>query len=661
MKSIRRRHVLAAASGAGTALLTTKKGYATPARKPNIIWIVCHDIHAPLIGCYGNPLARTPTIDALAHDGIRFDNVHATTPVCAPSRFSLITGIHPQSWGPAENMRAVAKVAGHIQSLPEHMQQAGYYCTNNVFTDYNCDLDPQAIWDDCSITAHWRNRPKGRPFFSVYNYLITHESHLFETTPTITDPHSVTVPPYLPDTPDVRDAIARNIDMVNRQDKAVAHILDELRQDGLTEDTVIFFLADHGGVLPRTKRYCYDGGLHVPFIAYFPRKYRHLAHRPAGRPCADLISLLDLAPSTLSLAGAPVPPVMQGRAFVGHKIAPARQYVFSGRNRMDERQDLMRSIRTSQYRYIRNYMPHRIYGQHNNYEWGGRGYQSWEEEWRAGRLNTLQAAFWREKPAEELYDIRADPHQIHNLAAHRDQQAVLVTLRGLLDQEMIALNDNAFLIEGLGMEGYAQSRAVGAYPLSDLLELSARVIARDPASVPLFVKRMQDSNPVIRYWAATGLLVLSPQLDAATVAEVEAAFRTEPLPVIKAVHAEILLDGKRSAYATPWLARSIASPDDPVAGLAALTTATYGRQTGSASLRAAVRTVLTEKHVPHSVDEVLNLFAAHAAATYLASVQAGTYDPRRTEPVNLSPAALKGPVGQLLLKAMGGRIGDPQI
>jgi len=628
---------------------------------PNIIWIVCHDIHAPLLGCYGNEQAVTPAIDGLARRGIRFDKAYATTPVCSPSRFSLMTGIYPQSWGPAENMRSVAQVADQTHALPQYLRQSGYYCTNNVFTDYNCDFDPRAIWNECSITAHWRRRPAGKPFFCVYNYLITHESHIFETTPVETDPAKVALPPYLPDTPDMRDAFARNIDMVNRQDKAVAHILQELEQDGLTGETVIFFLADHGGVTPRTKRYCYEGGLHVPLIVAFPEKYRALAQRPLGTPSADLVSLVDLAPTTLALAGHAVPEIMQGQAFFGRSPEPARSYVFSGRNRMDECYDLMRTVTDGRYRYIRNYMPHRIYGQHNSYEWLGRGYQSWEEEWRSGRLNDVQSAFWRPKPSEELYDLAADPHQIRNLAQSGAAHVKLGELRSALDTHILKTWDNGFFPETAGHQGYFSSRKPGAYPLPALLDLTARAIARDRADIPRFTRELTHENEAMRYWAATGLLIVVDSLDSRAVDDIAARFEAEQAASVRAVLGEILLDRHLGRKVLPWLAETIRNLADSTASLASLTVATWAPRSEAIALTPAVADVTATKAQPRTPAGVLMLFSAASSATYLRAVLAGTYNPRKPPPGPDMAALLHSPAGQAMMKAMGGRLGDPQI
>jgi arylsulfatase A-like enzyme len=507
------------------ALMTTSAALAltpalaqartSPAARPNIVWIIVHDVHAPLLGCYGNGLARTPAIDSLGRDGIRYTNAFTTTPVCAPSRFALMTGAYPSACAPAHQMRAAAELPEALHPLPLHMRAAGYYCTNNVFTDYNLDGDEGAFWDVCDIKAHWRNRPAGKPFFSVYNYLITHEMHIFGDHPSVTDQAKVEVPPFLPDVREVREVLARNVDIVNRQDLAVAHLLEELEADGLADDTFVFFLADHGGVYPRSKRFCYEDGLRVPLLVRTPANWRHLVHGPVGSPNDELVSHVDLAPATLALAGAPIPKTMDGRAFLGARETPKREYAFSMRDRMDERYDLSHSVRDRRYRYIRNYNPQRIYGEHQAYGWQSIAYQAWERAHLAGELSEAQARFWQAKSVEELYDVDADPHQVRNLADDPAHRAQLERMRQALDAHLVATNDNGFIPEGSPGEGYDQSRIPGVYPLRAVLEVANLALARDPQNLPRFVAGLEDSNTTVRFWNAQGLVLLGPAAKAA--------------------------------------------------------------------------------------------------------------------------------------------------
>lgn len=603
-----------------------------PAKRPNIVWVVCHDIFAPLLGTYGNPLARTPVIDRLATEGTRFDNAFSVAPVCAPSRFSLITGMYPESCGPAEQMRGVGHVPPEFASLPVLMRQAGYYATNNVFTDYNSDLDPAAIWDEWSPTAHWRGCPPGKPFFCVYNYMTTHESRVigFKGDP-VTDPAVVAVPPYLPDVPEVRTAIARNIDLMARQDAALGDLLAQLEADGLADDTVVFFLSDHGGVVPRSKRYCYEEGTRVPLIVRVPDAHAHLraGHAP-GRASAQVVSLVDLAPTTLALAGAPVPRHMAGKPFLGPDASP-RRVAFSMRNRMDERYDMVRAARDERYRYIRNYALHRIYGLHNAYQWQLAGYQAWERAHLAGTLDAAQDRFWRPKPAEELYDIRSDPHQLVNLAGNPKHRARLTELSRALDEHMVQINDNGFIPEGAGIEGYHPSRAPGAFPICEVLTLANKAIARRPKDVPDFMAAMADESMVLRFWAAQGLLMSEP-LPTDAVAAIRGRLAVEPSPHVRCVLAEALGRAGDSGTAVKLLSAMLAGDVSPRVKLQALEALTYLPLDAVRPARAAIAEV-------GRIDEYLS-----GASNYLVAQIDGTYTPESrllTYAAPVNPAVLR--------------------
>jgi arylsulfatase A-like enzyme len=637
MMKLSRRKLIA--MSAGLAVLPDGPAGARPASKrPNIVWIVCHDIHAPLIGCYGNELANTPAIDSLARDGVLFRNAFATTPVCAPSRFALVTGLYPQACAPAHQMRAEGVLPALLRPLPVHLRAAGYYCTNNVFTDYNMAGDQEALWDDCDIKAHWRNRPQGKPFFSVYNYLITHESRVFGNAPTETDPSKVNVPSFLPDTPEVRGVLARNIDIVNKQDLAVAHLLDELEADGLAEDTIVFFLADHGGNHPRSKRYCYDDGLHVPLIVRIPPGYQNLAPGPRGQPTDALVSLVDMAPTTLAIAGISAPPTMMGRPFLNSRRASKEDYVFSMRDRMDERYDLVYTARDHRFRYIRNYMPQRVLGQHGAFEWQSAAYQDWERMHLAGKLSEAQGKFWKTKDSEELYDISTDPHALVNLATDSKYHSQLQRMRQALDQHILATNDNGFIPEGDESEGYEASRASGAYPLQTILTIANVAIERDRNNIPQFLAGLEHPNAVVRFWNVYGIVLagaptpeatraLSNRLVVERVANVRCAL-AEGLIVAGDVDAgrsallDIALRGEKLPYRVRALnVLSILSPDD-----------------------------LRPKRdlIEQLSDEQNELI--HRLAKYLLLQIDGTYDP--------TTRIVKGPDARINQKKL---IGDPQV
>ncbi|MCU0978711.1 MAG: sulfatase, partial [Pirellulaceae bacterium] len=335
---------------------------AGAAELPNILWITCEDT-GPELGCYGDRYAKTPNLDELAQRSLRYLTAWSNAPVCAPARTTIISGVYPTSTG-GEHMRSEVRMPEFMKMYPQFLRERGYYCTNNNKEDYNL-VKPGQVWDDSSGQAHWKNRPSGKPFFSIFNLTISHESQIRTRPHTLEhDPAQAPLPAYHPDTPEVRHDWAQYYDKVTAMDAQAGQRLRELADAGLAEDTIIFFYGDHGSGMPRSKRWPYDSGLHVPLIVHVPDKFRDLApqdYRPGGTT-DRLVAFVDLAPTLLSLTGVQPPEWMQGHAFLGRHEAAPQRYLFGFRGRMDERYDMVRSVRNGRYVYIRNYMPHLIYG-----------------------------------------------------------------------------------------------------------------------------------------------------------------------------------------------------------------------------------------------------------------------------------------------------------
>lgn len=436
---------------AGTAPAPARAGagVAEPPR-PNILWITAEDM-SPDLGCYGETYARTPNLDRLAGQGARFSRAFATAPVCAPSRSSIITGMYASSIGTHHHRSNVAPPP-HVKCFPEYLRAAGYYCTNNAKTDYNFPVPP-AAWDENGPQAHWRNRPAGKPFFAVFNLMGSHESRVQspEKFPNATrelqpsdyhDPASATLPPYYPDTPAVRNDWARYHDLVTVVDYQVADLLRQLEEDGLAEQTIVMFFSDHGRGLPRGKRWLYDSGLRVPLIVRWPGRI------PAGTVRDELVSLVDMAPTMLSLAAVSVPPHLQGQVFLGDGAGAPRQHVYGTRDRMDETHDMIRCVRDARYKYIRNFRPELPYAQPIKYMDRMRLMQEWRRVHAEGALEKTGALFFQPtKPAEELYDCELDPHEVHNLASDPSHEARLRAMRAEMDRWMAEIGDKGHLPE----------------------------------------------------------------------------------------------------------------------------------------------------------------------------------------------------------------------
>jgi uncharacterized sulfatase len=429
--------------------------------RPHILWISCEDI-SPDLGCYGDSYAVTPAIDRLAAEGVRFDRVFSHAGVCAPTRSGIITGMYPTSIG-THHMRCQGVPPPEVRCFTEYLRAAGYYCTNNVKTDYQF-APPATAWDENSRSAHWRGREEGQPFFAVINLTTTHESRIRmpnsdarKLVAQLTerhDPNEAVLPPYYPDTPVVRRDWANYADNITAMDAQVEGILRDLEQDGLADETIVWFWGDHGRGLPRGKRWIYDSGLQVPLIIRVPPKWRARA-MPDGPNAVqpgtvndELIAFIDFAPTMLSLAGVAVPAYIQGQAFLGPQRAVPRRYVHAHRDRMDERYDLIRAVRDKRFKYIRNFMPHLTYAQNIGYMEEMPTMQEMRRLHAADQLVGPQKLFFRPtKPIEELYDTEADPHEISNLAdepAHRD---TLQRLRGELTEWMKSVGDVGMIPE----------------------------------------------------------------------------------------------------------------------------------------------------------------------------------------------------------------------
>ena len=415
----------------------------TPTR-PNILWLSCEDM-SPHLGCYGDSTVPTPNIDRLAREGVRFTNAFTTAGVCAPSRNAIITGRYQTSNG-GHNMRTLfdtypaktglpkqysAVLPADVRAFPEYLRAAGYFTTNNEKTDYQFEAPP-TVWDENGKTAHYRNRGADRPFFSIFNNVVTHESQVWvrKNLPLRADPARVQVPPYYPDTPTVRQDMARFFSNIREMDNWVGEHLRQLEADGLLDNTIIFFWSDHGDGLPFVKREINDRGLRVPLIVRFPDK------KGAGTTRNELISMIDLAPTVLSLAGLPTPKSMQGRAFFGkHAAKTPRNVIFAARDRLDSEYDRVRSVHDGRYQYVRNFSPEKPLYMDIDF----RKQQPMMAELLRlrdeGKLNAAQMVwFQKTKPAEELYDVKTDPYQLTNLAAQPAHAAHLKRLRAEMDR-----------------------------------------------------------------------------------------------------------------------------------------------------------------------------------------------------------------------------------
>ncbi|MEQ9411371.1 MAG: sulfatase-like hydrolase/transferase [Fuerstiella sp.] len=494
------------------------------AERPNILWLSCEDI-SPHLHCYGYKNATTPHLDALAEQSVLFEHAYTTAGVCAPCRSAIITGMYQTSIG-THHMRCEALLPEHVRPFTFWLQESGYYCTNNSKQDYQFRT-PKGTWDESSGRAHWKNRPDTtQPFFAVFNYTGCHESGIAsdskysqvtsDLTPHDRDVVAASLPPYYPDTAITRDDWGRYYDVITAMDKWVGQHLAELDQAGLSEDTIVIYWSDHGVGLPRAKRWLYESGTHVPLIIRVPEKWQSLAGPgfTAGSRSDRLISMIDLGPTTLSLAGVPTPEHMQGQAFMGPHVTAPRRYIFGARDRMDERYDIIRMVRDHRYRYVRNYEPYRTWYQYMNTPEKGRTMKEIRRAAAGKRRATVAQFLTDHKPLEELYDVSADPHELTNLAADPDYAEKLRELReqhlkwvvdtrdlGLIPEaELHRLRDAAgseWAILNTGDDAEARMQTI-----RDAAVLAGATDAKD---LPQLAAWLLHPDATVRYWAATGI------------------------------------------------------------------------------------------------------------------------------------------------------------
>ncbi|MDP6794481.1 MAG: sulfatase-like hydrolase/transferase [Verrucomicrobiota bacterium] len=482
---------------------------------PNILWITSED-NGPHLGCYGDSYAVTPNLDRLAKRSIRYTKASSTAPVCAPARTTIISGIYPPATG-AEHMRSMTRLPAEFKMYPAYLRELGYYCTNNSKEDYNLEkVGP--VWNESGRKAHWKNRPDGKPFFAIFNHTISHESQIrnkINATDRIHDPAMVRLPAYHPDTPEVRKDWAQYYDRITMMDKLVGKNLREIEESGLTNDTIVFYYGDHGSGMPRSKRWPYFSGLNVPLIVHVPEKFKHLAppEYKTGGSTDRLVGFIDLAPTLLSIAGVKPPEHMQGHAFMGQHTAPAQKFSYGFRGRMDERYDMVRTVFDGRHVYIRNYMPHKPYGQYLDYMFQTPTTRVWRDLFRAGKLNAAQSVFWQTKPAEELYDLEADPDEVRNLAKSKEHAAILKRLRKAHRNWAKDVRDIGFL-----PEAEIHSRAGDASPYEmghddsrydfDAIFLAANAASsKGKKNTERLAKLIKSDDSAVRYWASMGYLI----------------------------------------------------------------------------------------------------------------------------------------------------------
>ena len=489
---------------------------AEPTKRPNFVFIVSEDNSIHYLRLYGNKLGITPNIERLADNGLTFNHAFSGAPVCSVARSTLATAMHaPRVGFQYHRKSALASLPPGVKPWSQVLRENGYYTTNNAKTDYNYNVNRKEVWDMSSNKATWRNRPnKAMPFFHMQSFADSHESRLHfplkqMETPTKTSPDDVMLQPYFPDTPIMRYTKARYYDRIRVIDSQVGKIVNQLKEDGILEDTFVFYFGDHGGVMPRSKGYAYESGLHVPLVVRIPENFKKLIDHKRGTRTNGFVSFIDFGPTVLNLASISVHKELDGQAFFGKGVSAAdlanRDEVFGHADRFDEKFDMVRTYRKGKWKYIRNYQSYYADGLQNNYRYRQLAYDNWRNLYRAERLNPVQRQFFERRSVEQLFNLEKDPHEVTNLAAYPAQSKRLAEMRELLKNKMKSINDLSFypenrmvttaLNDGVAF-GREHSKQISR--LSDLADTALRPFSEVKQAI---ASSLQSKGALRRYWA----------------------------------------------------------------------------------------------------------------------------------------------------------------
>ena len=512
-------------STSALALLTNAQ---TKQTKPNILWVVIEDTSPQFIGCYGNKDARTPVIDSLANEGVRFTNAFSNGTVSSASRSCLITGVKTYKMGTG-NHRSEYPIPENIKGFPFYLQQAGYCTTNSSKTDYNvanAKAFTKETWNESSNKAGWWNRKPGQPFFAVFNFDDSHQSrtmtfaydwYLKNVLNQLPENEKISedkfqMPPFYNDSPEMRKQFARVYNSIKLTDNKIGKLLNRLKSDGLKDSTIIVFYADHGEGIPRGKTNGVNLGYRVPFVIWFPEMYKNLSPwGTKGVVTDELVDFEDLAPAMINLAGGNVPAHMTGRKFLGENRSKPSDCLIMSADRSDNGIDVVRSVTNGKYMYSRNFMPFMPEVKNIHYMEISDIKKQMRKDLADNKLNKLQKQLFDDRPAEFLFDIENDGWETKNLANDPKYKTVLDTMRGQLKTEIFNSRDIMLLPENEIVEisttttPYEFRLDEKKYPLEEIYKAVSLSGFRGNDIVAKQIKLLASTNNVIRYWAMIGL------------------------------------------------------------------------------------------------------------------------------------------------------------
>jgi arylsulfatase A-like enzyme len=494
--------------------------------KPNIVWITIEDTSPDFIGCYGNTQVKTPNIDALATEGIRYTNAHSTNTVCAPSRHTIITGVRTATDG-CGHQRSAYKIPEHIKGFAYYLKNAGYFTSNNQKTDYNIDNEKSFIqqnWTLQGAKADFTKREKKtQPFFAVFNVDESHQSRTMSNkyswyeknvlsqllSEEIIQPNDLEVPPFYKSNDNNRRNIARLYNSIQAADKKVGQFIKMIKDAGEWDNTIVFFFGDHGQGMPRFKTNASRLGTQVPFVIRFPEKYKQFIKSSADKNFNDLVTFEDLAPTIINITTGSMPPnYMKGSIFLGDKTQLTNNIFWGCRDNVDEVIDMGRTIIKGDYIYERMYYPHLPVLQHEVYFDRSDIVKQMRNDYSNGNLDSLQASIFKPRSAEYLFNIKTDKWETINLASNKKYAALLAEMRTLNQQKIKEHNDIGFLHQTVLAQIDKNDTLlvwknkhynVAKYlPVAEMVGMEKKYLAKQ-------MSLLTNKDSVMRYWAVVGL------------------------------------------------------------------------------------------------------------------------------------------------------------
>jgi arylsulfatase A-like enzyme len=544
--------------------------------KPNIVWITIEDTSPDFIGCYGNTEVKTPNIDALAAEGIRFTNAHSTNTVCSPSRAMIITGVRTAESG-CGNHRSALKIPSYVKGFASYVKDAGYFTSNNSKTDYNISNEKlfiQQNWTMQGNKADFTKREnKTQPFFSVFNIDESHQSRTMSNSKEwyeknvlsqlrpeeIIQPDNLTVPPFYKTNDNNRRNMARLYNSLQAMDKKVGQLIQKIKDEGEWDNTIVFFFGDHGQGMPRFKTNASRLGTQVPFVIRFPEKYKQLIKTSVNNTFSELVTFEDLAPTIISLACNNIPPsYMKGRIFLGDKKQPTDNVFWGCRDNADEVIDMGRTIIKGDYAYARIYYPHLPVLQREVYFDKSDMVKQMRNDYASGNLDSLQASIFKPRSAEYLFNIKTDKWETVNLALDKKYAALLIEMRKLNQQKIKAYNDIGFVHQTVLAQidksdtllvWKKKNYNVAKYlPVAEMIGMGKKYLAKQ-------VSLLSDKDSIKRYWAVVGLR--NQEAVDLNNTLIMKAFENEKSDFVKVELADVLASKFNNVDMLNWLADMI--------------------------------------------------------------------------------------------------------